>query len=63
MGSSSVLKPADPILVEKVISWLTGCAWTDVFFAAAAKPSLILALQDLAVALSLTRQICLTTRP
>ena len=33
------------LLIEKVLSWLTGCAWTNVFFASAAKPSLYLALK------------------
>jgi len=41
------------LLLEKVISWLTGCAWTDVFFASNAKPSVFLALKDVAVAASL----------
>ena len=42
------------LLVEKVICWLAGCAWTDVFFVNQAKPSLFLALKDLAVAVALT---------
>jgi len=41
------------LLIEKVLSWLTGCAWTNVFFASAAKPSLYLALKDLALAVGL----------
>lgn len=50
IASSQVL-----LLVEKVMAWMAGCAWTDVFFAnSAPDPSGWLAAKDGAVALMLT---------
>lgn len=42
------------LLMEKVLAWLAGCSWTDVFFAAAAKPSVWLTFKDLLLAFGLT---------
>lgn len=45
------------ILFEKVISWLAGVAWTDVFFATSAQPGVWLALQHTALAIALTSAV------
>lgn len=43
------------LLLEKVLAWMAGCAWTDVFFSRTAPdPNGWLAAKDLAVALALT---------
>ena len=43
------------MLFEKVLSWIAGCAWTDVFFAShAADPTGWLTFKDFAVAVALT---------
>jgi hypothetical protein len=42
------------LLLEKVIAWITGCAWTNVVFTSNAKPSVWLVFTDGLVATSLT---------
>lgn len=43
------------LLVEKVLAWMAGCAWTDVFFSnTAPDPNGWLAAKDLAVAMALS---------
>eukprot|EP00966_Prymnesium_polylepis_P274730 6347274-Prymnesium_polylepis.2 len=42
------------LLIERVLSWLAGCAWTDVCFAKSSTPSIDGALDHVGVALGLT---------